>query len=47
MDILVGNPPWANFSDLPTAYKEHLKPFFVQEGLVPNRKQILLGFFAG
>ena len=33
-DVLIGNPPWVNFSDLPTAYKEQLKPFFVQEGLV-------------
>lgn len=42
-DILVGNPPWANFSDLPTPYKDHLKPFFVQEGLVPDKQQMLLG----
>ena len=42
-DVLIGNPPWANFSDLPTAYKEHLKPFFVREGLVPDRQQTLLG----
>ena len=42
-DILIGNPPWANFSDLPTAYKEHLKPFFLQSGLVPNKQKMLLG----
>ena len=42
-DILVGNPPWANFSALPTAYKEHLKPFFLEEGLVPDRRKMLLG----
>ena len=42
-DILVGNPPWANFSDLPTTYKEQLKPFFVREDLVPDRQQMLLG----
>jgi len=42
-DILVGNPPWANFSDLPDAYKEHLKPFFIREGLAPDRRQMLLG----
>ena len=42
-DILIGNPPWANFSDLPTAYKECLKPFFLQEGLVPDRQKMLLG----
>ena len=42
-DILVGNPPWANFGDLPTAYKAHIKPFFLQEGLVPDRQKTLLG----
>lgn len=42
-DILIGNPPWANFADLPSPYKEHLKPYFVAEGLVPDRKKILLG----
>jgi len=42
-DILVGNPPWANFGDLPTAYKARLKPFFLAEGLVPDRQKTLLG----
>jgi hypothetical protein len=42
-DILVGNPPWANFTDLPNDYKEVLKPYFVAAGLVPNKKQVLLG----
>ena len=42
-DILVGNPPWTNFGDLPTSYKEQLKPFFVEEGLVPDRQKTLLG----
>ena len=42
-NILVGNPPWANFSDLPIDYKEHLKPFFLEEGLVPDKQKILLG----
>ena len=42
-DILVGNPPWTNFGDLPTPYKEQLKPFFVEEGLVPDRQKTLLG----
>jgi len=43
-DILVGNPPWANFGDLPTAYKARVKPFFLAEGLVPERQKMLLGF---
>ena len=42
-DILVGNPPWANFNDLPPTYKEQLKPHFVAEGLVPDKKRVLLG----
>jgi hypothetical protein len=43
VDILVGNPPWANFTDLPHHYKEILKSFFVKYGLVPNKKDVLLG----
>ncbi|AFY70933.1 hypothetical protein Pse7367_2678 [Thalassoporum mexicanum PCC 7367] len=42
-DILVGNPPWANFTDLPDSYKQKLKPYFVAAGLVPDKKQVLLG----
>ena len=42
-DILVGNPPWANFGDLPTAYKARLKPFFLAEELVPDKQKTLLG----
>lgn len=42
-DILVGNPPWMNFSNLPPEYKETLKPHFIEAGLVPNRKAVLLG----
>lgn len=42
-DVLFGNPPWSNFADLPAFYKERLKSHFVQEGLVPDKKQALLG----
>ena len=42
-DILVGNPPWANFGDLPTTYKARVQPFFIQEELVPDRQKTLLG----
>ena len=42
-DILVGNPPWANFTDLPPAYKARLKPFFIEAELVPDRQKTLLG----
>jgi len=42
-DILIGNPPWANFADLENDYKELLKPAFVSNGLVPSKKAVLLG----
>ena len=42
-DVLVGNPPWANFGDLPPAYKTRLKPYFLQEGLGSDRQKLLLG----
>ena len=42
-DILIGNPPWANFGDLPTEDKTRLKPYFIQEGLVQNTQRTLLG----
>ncbi len=42
-DILVGNPPWANFGDLPSDYKTRVKPFFLAEELVPDKQQLLLG----
>ncbi len=42
-DILIGNPPWANFTDLPQNYKEVLKHYFIEYGLVPNRQAALLG----
>lgn len=42
-DLLVGNPPWANFTDLPPEYKEELKPYFIGAGLVPDPRAALLG----
>jgi len=42
-DILFGNPPWVNFADLPGDYKESLKDYFIREGLVKEKKSILLG----
>ena len=42
-DILFGNPPWANFADLSDSYKDRLKPYFVAEGLVLDKKRVLLG----
>lgn len=42
-DILVGNPPWANFCDLPDALKQTLKSAFVRCGLVSSPRALLLG----
>ncbi len=42
-DILIGNPPWANFNDLPAAYKVVLKSVFIQNGLVADTQALLLG----
>lgn len=42
-DILVGNPPWANFNDLPDSYKETLKPEFIRRGLIDDLQALLLG----
>ena len=42
-DILLGNPPWVNFNDLPFAYKEALKSIFIENGLVADTQAMLLG----
>jgi len=42
-DYLLGNPPWLNFCDLESLYKEEIKPFFVNSGLTGNKKELLLG----
>ncbi len=42
-DIVVGNPPWQNFNDLPPQYKEILKPYYSRYHLVLNTQQLLLG----
>src|SRR5438874_1029665 len=39
-DVLVGNPPWANFNDLPNAYKEALKPEFIRRRMVDNLQAV-------
>ncbi len=43
-DILLGNPPWKNFVDLPEGYKQTIKPKFFEYDLVANPKDLLLGF---
>ncbi len=42
-DLLIGNPPWVNFSDLDEVYKEKIKHLYIHFGLVKNQKDLLLG----
>ena len=42
-DILFGNPPWLNFTDLPSEEKERLKPYFLKYGLAGTAADLLLG----
>jgi len=42
-DMILGNPPWMNFADLPESYKNLLKPKFFEHDLVGNAKDLLLG----
>lgn len=42
-DVLFGNPPWINFSDLPNDYKEFSKRHFSESPLVDKRSTLLLG----
>ncbi len=42
-DIVFGNPPWMNFTDLPAEYKVRLKSLFIEYDLVEDTKKMLLG----
>ena len=42
-DIIIGNPPWVNFTDLENDYKEKLKPLFRKYALVERGSSTLLG----
>ena len=42
-EVLVGNPPWMNFTELPERYKERLKPLFERYRLVIDRRRLLWG----
>ena len=42
-NILLGNPPWMNFTELPENYKSRLKPLFIEYGLVGDARSLLLG----
>lgn len=42
-NIILGNPPWQNFVDLPEKYKEQIKNYFFKFDLVGNTQNLLLG----
>lgn len=42
-DIILGNPPWQNFTDLPEKYKIKVKKHFIKYDLVANSQDVLLG----
>ncbi|MFO0807880.1 MAG: hypothetical protein U0746_04585 [Gemmataceae bacterium] len=42
-DVLIGNPPWASFQNLPDVEKADLKPYFRANGLVGESRSLLLG----
>lgn len=42
-DFIIGNPPWANFSDLPKSAKDKWAEAFIEHGLVKSKKDVLLG----
>ncbi len=42
-DLILGNPPWLNFTDLPEEEKEDYKSEFIRYGLTGRGKEILLG----
>jgi hypothetical protein len=42
-DIIIGNPPWENFTNLPIDYKNLVRPLFYEYGLVASAGDVLLG----
>ncbi|OQY32802.1 MAG: hypothetical protein B6241_09800 [Spirochaetaceae bacterium 4572_59] len=42
-DIIFGNPPWVNFTDLPDKEKDEIKPYFLKYGLAQSAGTLLLG----
>jgi hypothetical protein len=42
-DVIAGNPPWINFTDLPSALKVKWGPSFISYGLVTDKREVLLG----
>jgi hypothetical protein len=42
-DILAGNPPWINFTDLPAGLKTKWGPEYIRHKLVTDKREVLLG----
>jgi hypothetical protein len=42
-DVIIGNPPWMNFTDLPRELKVKWGPEFVGRQLVKDKREVLLG----
>ena len=42
-DILIGNPPWMTYAKLPLVYKRQIASLFINEGLVLDKRRLLLG----
>ncbi len=43
VDLLVGNPPWVNYVDLPESERARLRPLFHSCGLIGDPRRLLLG----
>ncbi|MBI5485888.1 MAG: hypothetical protein HY905_01005 [Deltaproteobacteria bacterium] len=42
-DVLMGNPPWVNYVDLPETERARLRPLFHSCGLIRDPRRLLLG----
>jgi len=42
-DVLAGNPPWVNFTDLPSGLKVKWGPEYIRHQLVTDKRDVLLG----
>jgi hypothetical protein len=42
-DVIVGNPPWINFTDLPGVLKAKWAPAYIRHRLVTDKREVLLG----
>jgi hypothetical protein len=42
-EVLVGNPPWINFADLPPGLKTKWGPQYIRYRLVTDKREVLLG----